>query len=242
MMQKHVSDERLNAYIDGELDTTERLHLMEALRTDPELASRACQLQKVKDMVQLAYTVGHDVAQPQTVRPRRAGWGAAVAASLLFFFGVFGGWFASQKLDPTPSLLEIAKTARFNDAAEAGKPWRLMLHVSSGDTHRYGVMLREAERLLRASAESGNPVQIEIVTNGPGLLLLSNRDDPLTRKLQTLAREYDNLDLRACERAIRRYRAINGKDIELIPEADTVRSAMHEVIRRQQEGWAYINI
>ena len=240
-MNKHVSDEQLNAYLDGELDTEDRLMLMDALRSDPDLANRACQLQKVKEMVQLAYTVGHDVDQTKPTRRSRNWLTPAIAASLLFFFGVFGGWYANHQLNPTPSLLEIARTANFSSASE-GKPWRLMLHVNSGDTHRYQVMLAETEALLRASAREGRPVQIEIVTNGPGLTLLSDRDDPLTRKLQALARQYDNLDLRACERAIRRYRAREGKDIKLIPEAGTVRSAMHEVIRRQQEGWAYINI
>jgi len=41
-MNKHVSDEQLNAYLDGELDTEDRLNLMDALRSDPDLANRVC--------------------------------------------------------------------------------------------------------------------------------------------------------------------------------------------------------
>ncbi len=243
-MKERFSDEHLNAYLDGELADTERMHLLETLRTDRELASRTCQLQKVKEMVQLAYPLPTEPARraARTHRRRDRFFGPALAASLLFLVGLLGGWYANTQYHATPSLLEIARSTNFNAASEAGKPWRLMLHVSSGNTHRYGVMLSETERLLRTARAEGQPVHIEIVTNGPGLQLLSNRDDPVTRRLQRLAREFDNLELRACERALARYRALKGHDLNLIPEAGTVPSAMSEVIRRQKEGWAYINI
>ena len=241
-MQERFSDEHLNAYLDGELDATERMHLLEVLRRDPGLSSRVCQLQKVKEMVQLAYPELPEGRRAAPHRRVRHGFGPAIAASVLFLTGLLGGWLANQQIERPGSLLEIARTVRLNSEADLNRPWRLMLHVSSANTHRYHVMIDEAERLLRAAREDGQPVQIEIVTNGPGLQLLINRDDPNTRRLQALAREFDNLDLRACERAIRRYRRVNGKDIQLIPEASTVRTAIQEVIRRQQEGWAYINI
>ncbi len=241
-MKERFSDEHLNAYLDGELDNAERLHLMDALRSDPALASRVCQLQKVKEMVQLAYPLHAETGTNPNSRRRERRWlSPALAASVLFLLGLAGGWFANLQYHSTPSLLEIAKTSRL-DTRHAGKPWRLMLHVNSADTHRYQVMLSETEELLRTARAEGRPIQVEIVTNGPGLKLLSDHDDPVTRKLQTLAHQYDNLELRACERALRRYRAREGKDLRLIPEAGTVRSAMHEVIKRQQEGWAYINI
>jgi|GEM_PF-287334 len=240
-MKERFSDEHLNAYLDGELDPAERMRLLEELRRDPGLSTRVCQLQKVKEMVQLAYP-DRPEAQGTPTRRARRGFGPAIAASILFLAGLLGGWLANQKLDQPATLLEIARTVRLNNEAGINRPWRLMLHVSSADTHRYRVMIDETARLLRAARKEGKPVQIEIVANGPGLQLLSKHKDPNTLRLQALAHEFDNLDLRACERAIRRYRQRNGKDIELIPEAGTVRSAMHEVIKRQQEGWAYINI
>jgi len=242
-MKERFSDEHLNAYLDGELDAGERAHLMDVLRSDPELASRVCQLQKVKEMVQLAYPdVPDQPRTPRPARPHRRWAGPAIAASLLFLVGLAGGWVANLHWQHPPRLLEIAKTARLDAGDAIDKPWRLMLHVNSDDTYRYQIMLSETEELLRSAARDGRPVEIEIVTNGPGLLLLSDRDDPFTRRLQALAREYDNLELRACERALRRYRLREGRDLQLIPEAGTVTSAMHEVIRRQKEGWAYINI
>jgi hypothetical protein len=72
--------------------------------------------------------------------------------------------------------------------------------------------------------------------------LLEQKDRPHIQKLQKLVRQYNNLSLIACQTAMKRYKAEKGIDIQLIPEAGTVPSAMHEVIKRQEEGWSYINI
>ena len=52
---KSYSDEMLNAYLDGELESDERAQVLEALRSVENLSQRVCRLQKVHSMVQLAY-------------------------------------------------------------------------------------------------------------------------------------------------------------------------------------------
>jgi len=242
-MKDHISDEHLNAYLDKQLAREERLRVMEALRQDKELAIRLCRLQKVQEMVQLAYHNADAEKQTASARRRRRNFWPAVAASLLLVTGLVTGWIANNQLARPTTLVDLSKTAHSGSRhATNQQEWRLMLHVNSNDSMRFAVLLEEAEQLLETSARENRKVRIEILTNGPGLALLEQKESPHVKKLQRLANRYNNLSLLACERALRRYQARNGRPLQLIPEAGTVPSAMHEVIKRQQEGWSYINI
>lgn len=244
-MSESFSDEFLNAYIDAQLTDGERARLLDELRQDQELAGRVCKLQKVRDMVQLAY---HNVAAEHGRNPLGRPSGArrvwpAIAASVLLLLGALGGWGVDRLYHHTPSLLELAQTAQAgSQLASARDEWRLMLHVDSGDPERLQVMLDETEQLLKTSASRHQKVRVEIMTNGAGLSLLEESDAPATRKLRALAQQYDNLGLLACKRALDRLKEDKGIELDLVPEARVVDSAMHQVIRRQKEGWAYLRI
>ena len=70
----------------------------------------------------------------------------------------------------------------------------------------------------------------------------ASSDQPYTKRLQALAKQYDNLGLLVCQRALNKLQSEKGVQLDLVPEAKVVESAMNEVIKRQQEGWAYIRI
>jgi hypothetical protein len=90
--QKQPSDERLNAWIDGELAGAEADALLERMRTDAGLRDRVNQLKLVMDMVRHAYS---DVEAPGrrqmsiTVNPW---WRFAAAASVALGVGLWAGW------------------------------------------------------------------------------------------------------------------------------------------------------
>ena len=92
-MNSGFSDEHLNAYLDNQLDAEERSLLLEELRRDQELAARVCKLQKVQDMVQLAY---HNVAREQSTGSGRRRWSLyfaqAASALLVLGLGLTIGW------------------------------------------------------------------------------------------------------------------------------------------------------
>lgn len=241
-MKDTFSDEYLNAYLDNQLGTAERAQLLDALRQDCELSARVCKLQKVKEMVQLAY---HNFEAEQDIQPTPAHkpvW-PALAASFLLGMGLLTGWFANNHFEQQPRLLDLAKAAQtYNTSATAQEEWRLVLHVDSSDPARFNIMLDETEQLLKASAQQQQNVRIEILTNGGGLMLVEESDAPYTQRLQSLAKQYDNLGLLACQRALDSLKKDKGIELDLVPEASVVESAMNQVIKRQQEGWAYIRI
>ncbi len=241
-MKDSFSDEYLNAYLDNQLDTDERAQLLEVLRQDHELSARVCKLQKVKEMVQLAY---HNFEAEQTKQhpPAHKPVWPALAASFLLAIGLLTGWFANNQFEQQPRLLDLAKAAQtHNNSAMPQEEWRLVLHVDTSDPARFNVMLDETEQLLKASAHQQQKVRVEILTNGGGLMLVEESDAPYTRRLQSLAKQYDNLGLIACQRALNNLKKDKGVELDLLPEANVVESAMNQVIKRQQEGWAYIRI
>ena len=73
-------------------------------------------------------------------------------------------------------------------------------------------------------------------------MLVENGNKAYTKRLQSLTKQYDNLGLLVCQRALNKIKAQKGLQLELVPEARVVESAMNEVIKRQKEGWAYIRI
>jgi len=241
-MKETFSDEHLNAYLDNQLDADERGQLLDALRQDGDLSARVCKLQKVKEMVQLAYhnfDAEHSIQQPQNRKPA---W-PALAASFLLAMGLLTGWFANSQFGHEPRLVEMAKAAQTSNTRATGQDeWRIVLHVDSADPDRFNVMLDETEQLLKTSAQQQQKVRVEILTNGGGLMLVEQGNQSYTRRLQALSKQYDNLGLLVCQRALDKLQSEKGVQLDLVPEATVVESAMNQVIKRQQEGWAYIRI
>lgn len=241
-MKETFSDEYLNAYLDDQLEADERAQLLDVLRRDGALSERVCKLQKVKEMVQLAYHNFEAEQDSQQPRQHKPIW-PAIAASFLLAIGLLTGWFANSQYAHQPSLLELAKASQTsNTKASTNEEWRIVLHVDSADPKRFNVMLDETEQLLKTSAQQQQKVRVEIITNGGGLLLVEKGNQAYTKRLQSLTKQYENLGLLVCQRALNKLKAETGVQLDLVPEAQVVESAMHQVIKRQQEGWAYIRI
>ncbi|MFP4611542.1 MAG: hypothetical protein ACLFQT_11020, partial [Thiohalophilus sp.] len=238
-MSSHFSDEHLNAYLDNQLDSEERSRLLEELRRDQELAARICKLQKVQDMVQLAY---HNVASEQgSTQPGRRRWplyfAQAASALLILGLGLSVGWFGHDTFKRPASLFEMAQSAQVAAEPQPDDELKLMLHVNSNDPSRFKTVLEETEYLLRTSRSKQRPLQIEIMANGEGLELLQQGDTAYARQIQTLSHSYQNVRFMACSIALNRYREENGNSMELLSNVDVIPSAMQEALLRQREGW-----
>lgn len=238
---KTLSDEQLNAYVDGQLDLGEQSRLLEIMRDNPELGRHNCHLQKAHELVKLTY---QSEPVPDTTRPPRTSssrWFMGLAAMLLIGFGAVLGW-AGFNMNPPNSLMELASTVHANPANATAQPWRVMLHVSSDDQpRRFKILLDETENLLKNSLARQQPVEVEILANGKGLALLRNDNSPHARRLQTLQKKYHNLVVSACNETLSRLRR-EGVAVELIPQTRIVSSALNEALARQRQGWTYIRI
>ncbi|HEB59596.1 MAG TPA: hypothetical protein ENJ01_10260 [Gammaproteobacteria bacterium] len=238
--EQAFSDEFLSAFIDGQLDESERGLLLEALRKDDELSRRVCQLRKVRDMVQLGYL---DIEAPSTqvgqkkTRTSRM----ALVASFLMLLGLAVGW-TSHALLSDPGLTELAQAIESGRQIGPGEQWRVVLHVTTDDEYRLNTVLEETERLLKSHREAGRTVVVELLTNGKGLKLLRSDSSPFAERIHALQAEYDTLSFLACAKTIKRLKKEKGIDVTLLPEAEVVTSALKQIIRRKEDGWSYIRI
>jgi uncharacterized protein len=104
-------------------------------------------------------------------------------------------------------------------------------------------MLDEVEMLMEAAIRQGVPLQIQVVTHGEGLALLREDISPFPERVQRLSVRYaDGLSFVACLNTIERLKREENLHVRLLPAAQVVNSGVAEVIRRQTEGWAYIQV
>ncbi len=241
--KKQYSDEHLNAFIDDQLDTTEKAEILDAIRHDAELSQRVCKLQKLHNLIQLSY-------QSVEVPERHKGtknltpsvkfkWFAA--ASFFLAIGSIAGWVSHQSLNQN-SLTDIAQITQNPATTNNAEQWKLMLHVSTADPHRLNIVLNEAEALLEEYAKSSRKLNLEILANSEGMALVTNNGKSYNKHLQKLQQKYENLAVMVCGETLKRIQQVKGKKLKLLPNTTIVPSAINQIVNRQQNGWSYIRI
>lgn len=232
---ENISEEQLNAFVDGELESEERSSLFNEAERSEELDQRLCQQRKLKELVKHAY---RDVPDPKRRLPGRRTpgnvLGLAFAASVLLVLGVTAGLLVPGMLGENPRQGGFAAT---NPQAVAVAE-NYILHVTSGNPEQMKSALQKANALLAAS-ESGSPRQVEVVANERGLDLLRSDITLFSNEIHALAEE--NVIFYACSKAIQRLEE-QGIDVQLVPEAIPGFTALDRVVIRMQDGWQYIKI
>jgi anti-sigma factor RsiW len=88
------SDEKLQLFVDDEMNSSDRAEIMETINTDDDLSDRVCELVQLKDAVRLAYSEppqsAHAAAHRGAALPTRT-WLNAAAAVLSLAIGTLGG-------------------------------------------------------------------------------------------------------------------------------------------------------
>jgi len=233
---EYMSDEQLNAFLDGELDSEEGSNLFDKAAQSAELDQRLCQQRKLKELVKHAY---REVPEPSRLlpgqsTPRRL-FGLAMVASVLLAVGFTAGMFVHDYLNQGSRSNALAAYAGTLAATQSEN---YLLHVDSGDPNKMELALQKARDLL-ASAEPGKPRRIEIVANGRGLDLFRSDVTRFADEISALA------DVRvmfyACSNAIARLEE-KGIVVKLVPEANSGFTAVSRVVKRLQGGWNYVKI
>lgn len=233
---ENISEEQLNAFIDGELESEEINSVFDEAEQSDDLDGRLCQQRKLKELVKHAY---RDVPEPSRRTPvsRMPGSiiGMAAVASLLLFLGAAAGMFFTQSL-------EQRSLQAGTESAATGQPVitaeNYILHVSSGDPEQMKRALKMAKALL-SSAKSDTPRKVEVVANEKGLDLLRSDITQFTEEINYLAS--NRVVFYACSKSIQRLEE-KGVVVRLVPEAIPGYTALDRVVLRMQHGWEYIKI
>jgi len=237
-VQDDLSFDRLNAFVDGELDARDEGRVLEAIQRDPGLARQVFELRMSKDLVRHAY---QREAPAGTARGQgsRAGWRSlAAAATVLVAVGAGAGWAGrAWQLQDDGDYSRLARQPGI--VAQAAARDRILLHVSSSAPERVAAMLDETEGTLAAARRSGRPIAIEILANSAGLDVLRVGVTGPPARLAALRAEYPNLSLVACGQTIERLRE-RGVVVQLLPDTVVAASALDEVVKRIHEGWTHV--
>ena len=246
-MKPFVSDESLNAYVDGEFDIAESESLIARMRDDPDLAQRVGTLRSLQSMVKLAY------AEPPVARgwraravPRREFMQRCAFGCLILLAGLSGGWvlhsLESQAVAVSPATpVSTTDGYKMVSLAREADPNRVLLHLDSAAPDRMQGALDQAERLLDEAERQGRAMQLEIVANSHGIDLLRAGVSPHAERMARMQQRHANLQWVACSQTIARF-TNEGKKVELLPSARIAPTAIGEIVNRLQQGWTYVRV
>jgi intracellular sulfur oxidation DsrE/DsrF family protein len=233
---EYTSEEQLNAFVDGELDSEEKSCLFAEAEQSPELDQRLCQQRKLKELVKHAYD---DVPEPtrrltgQTI-PRSI-FSLAIAASVLLLLGITTGLLIPRLFGSDPHPGGVATNTGTQSVAAMEN---YILHVVNGEPEQMRLALQKARALL-SSAEPGKPRLVEVVANERGLDLLRSDVTPFAAEIRALSNEH--VIFYACSKAIERLEE-KGVEVHLVPEAIPGFTALDRVVTRMNDGWTYVKI
>lgn len=230
MSEERISDERLNAFLDGQLDEAEKSRVFEALGDNPALHARACELRSLKELVKHAYD-RPPKAQNRDL-PKTRLFPASLAATLLLALGGASGWFAHEWLKESGQPVGLAWSPMVRQPLSGQRIPGVVIQVSDSDPRKWVTALNNARNLQQILGKG--KVDIEIVAYGPGLEMLK-RDSLVGPLLAEAAR--DGVRLLACGNTMRNT---NTPRSDIVPVAHVVKAGIVEVMEKQQQGYSYI--
>jgi len=237
--EHHISDEHLNAFIDGQLDSNEQNHLFSLLNEDEIVAQRICELRNTNEMIQFAYHNPPHASNRRKQRRQGNPLMGGIAATVLVTLGFISGklYYAQQASDTTP----LADNIYYSDEQLDTLDQNVIVHLDSSSPQKLIGTLQKAEAILNHYKASGLNHSVEIITNNEGLNLLRTDTSHYANQIQSLMDNFQNVSFIACARAISRFQS-RGIDVELLPNTDIAPSALDKIIKRLDKGWAYIKI
>jgi intracellular sulfur oxidation DsrE/DsrF family protein len=116
--------------------------------------------------------------------------------------------------------------------AFAQQKQRVVIQVSDNDPQKWGLALNNARNVQEDLGK--DKVQIEIVAYGPGLGMLKAESKVADRLAGALD---NNIGLIACENTMTNTKVSRS---EMYGGIAYVKAGVTHIMKRQQEGWAYI--
>ena len=245
MSDETYTDEKLNLFIDDQLDTDEKDAIRHAVLEDASIRERVCQLKAVRELVGHAYEnvpVTGSIANEAKKRQRNYLW-KGIAAGLMLTVGMLAGWVVNDvarttQIASAEDVFQYYKSAAPADSAER----KIILHVTTGDVYAVKSALDEAEQLLASYRDAGTPMKLDIVTYKQGINMLRVGTSPYVDRIEGIIENNENVSLYACMRSIDKAEEKEGRPIVMMDKAVTDKSAQELISERLQKGWIYIKV
>ncbi len=244
MNENTFTDEKLNLFIDEELDTAEKDAIHQAILDDTELRARVCQLKAVRELVGYAYENTPEPApENKPTKNYTVYTMKGIAASLLIAIGAVTGWMVNDNARSTQiaSASDVFQYFKYKAPADRYER-KIIIHVTTGDVAAINAALNEAEQLLASYQESGTPMKLDIITNKEGINMLRVGVSPYVDRIEHIIEANENVSFYACQRSILKAGKKEGKNIVMLPHTVTTKTAQELISDRLDEGWVYIKV
>lgn len=125
-------------------------------------------------------------------------------------------------------------------ALAEGETHYIAIHVDEADAQRINMALNNAQNVRNYYETQGDKVVIEVVAYGPGMIMFVEGKSPVADRISTMALEMENIRFSACGNTHRKMSEKAGHDVALLDEATIVPSGVVQLVKLQEEGYAYI--
>lgn len=142
----------------------------------------------------------------------------------------------------TPAEENNIVSVPYRPAPANGDAVKVLIHVNSIKAARSAETLDEIENLVRYYRSQAQSARVEVVMNGEGLGLVRADVTRFAERIRRMQQEYDNLTFAACQNTIVRLKREQGITAQLLPGVTVIDSGVAQIMRRQQQGWAYIQV
>jgi intracellular sulfur oxidation DsrE/DsrF family protein len=109
---------------------------------------------------------------------------------------------------------------------------RALFQVTDNDPARWNMILNNMANLREGVGSEG--AEIELVAYGPGILMLK-ADSPVRQRIAEALKS--GVRINACQNTMQGMKLVPA---DMLPEIGYVPSGVVEVMKKQQQGWAYI--
>src|SRR4051794_25582226 len=117
---------------------------------------------------------------------------------------------------------------------------RLILQVNTNDAAMMNLALNNAANVDQYYSDKGEPVEIEVVTFGPGLHMLRDDTSPVKDRIKSMAESRPSVTFKACGNTQENMAKAENKKIPLVAQASVVKSGVVRVMELQEQGWSYV--
>ena len=159
--------------------------------------------------------------------------------------------FVPLALAPLAALLLVGPTLAQTNTATAPqttkaeqksgeRSHRLVLQVDSNDPATMNLALNNAANVDQYYSDKGEPVEIEIITFGPGLHMLRDDTSPVKDRIKSMAESRPSVTFKACGNTQENMSKAENKKVPLVSQATVVPSGVVRVMELQEQGWSYV--
>lgn len=238
-----ISQEQLQAFVDGQLDSQDKAGVLLALEASDELRMEVADLRRLKDMVCVAYDeVPEPGLQPiDSPRTGRLALAASVGALAMLLATQLVQWALRDGSPDNPPTVTTVTLDSARASLAAGDPELVMFHISTSDDRVGAELLDQVELVAGQYRRWGRSLRIVVIANNEGLRLYQVGHSRNERRIYELFTRFDNITFAACGTTLNRLTR-SGDPVQLLPQTILVDSGVVEIAKRQKEGWKYIRI